>query len=131
MKAYWDSSALVQASADAQLRTRLRTDRGITRTHALAEIFSALTGGNLTFRLDADAASEVVDNLAADLDFMDLTSAEVLSALKHARQRGVRGGRVHDFLHAVAADKAKAAVLLTTDQFDFESLTDSATVEVI
>jgi predicted nucleic acid-binding protein len=131
MKAYWDSSALVQASADAQLRTRLRTDRGITRTHALAEIVSALTGGNLTFRLDADAASEVVDNLAADLDFMDLTSAEVLSALKHARQRGVRGGRVHDFLHAVAADKAKAAVLLTTDQFDFESLTDSATVEVI
>jgi predicted nucleic acid-binding protein len=131
MKAYWDSSALVQASADAQLRTRLRKDRGITRTHALAEIFSALTGGNLTLRLDADAAAEVVDNLAADLDFMDLTSAEVLSALKHARQRGVRGGRVHDFLHAVAADKAKAAVLLTTDQFDFESLTDSATVEVI
>ncbi len=131
MKAYWDSSALVQASADAQLRTRLRKDRGITRIHALAEIFSALTGGNLILRLDADAAAEVVDNLAADLDFTDLTSAEVLSALKHARQRGVRGGRVHDFLHAVAADKAKAAVLLTTDQFDFESLTGSATVEVI
>jgi hypothetical protein len=33
-------------------------------------------------------------------------------------------------VHAVAADKAKAAVLLTTDQFDFESLTDSRTPDI-
>ena len=51
MKAYWDSSALVAAAADFALRARLRQERGITRTHALAEIFSALTGGNLALRL--------------------------------------------------------------------------------
>jgi hypothetical protein len=38
MKAYWDSSALVQATADLALRTRLNRDRGITRTHALARL---------------------------------------------------------------------------------------------
>ena len=131
MKAYWDSSALVAAAADFALRTRLRTERGITRTHALAEIFSALTGGNLAIRLDADAAAELVDNLAQDLDFVDLTAKEVLAALKLAKERGVRGGRVHDFLHAAAAENSGAEELLTTDQHDFESLTDSVRVELV
>jgi len=131
MKAYWDSSALVEATADLPLRTRLSQERGLTRTHALAEVFSALTGGNLAIRLEADAAAEMVDNLARDLDFVDLTPKEVLAAFKQARQRGVRGGRVHDFLHAVAAERAGATELLTTDQHDFESLTDSVTVELV
>jgi predicted nucleic acid-binding protein len=131
MKAYWDSSALVAAAADFALRARLRQERGITRTHALAEIFSALTGGNLAIRLEADAAADPVDNLAQDLDFVDLTAKEVLAALKLARKRGVRGGRVHDFLHAIAAENSGAEELLTADKHDFESLTDSVKMELI
>jgi predicted nucleic acid-binding protein len=131
MKAYWDSSALVAATADFALRTRLRQERGITRTHALAEIFSALTGGNLAIRLDADAAAEMVANLAQDLDFVDLTAKEVLAAFKQAKKRGVRGGRIHDFLHATAAGHSGAEELLTSDQHDFEALTDSVKVELI
>lgn len=131
MKAYWDSSALVQATAEVQLRTRLRQEGGLTRPHALAEIFSALTGGNLTLRLEADAAAAVVENLVEDLDFVDLGAREVLSALKKAQKRGVRGGRVHDYLHAVAADKSGAPELLTTDRWDFASLTDKVKVVVI
>ena len=131
MKAYWDSSALIVAAGDIGLRTRLRRERGITRTHDLAEIFSALTGGNLAIRLEADAAAEMVDNLAEDLDFVDLSAKEVLAALKQARKRGVRGGRVHDFLHAIAAASCGAEELLTTDQHDFESLTGSVKVQLV
>ena len=131
MKAYWDSSALVEAAADLALRSRLRQERGITRTHALAEIFSALTGGNLAIRLEADAAAQVVETLAQDLDFVDLPAKEVLGALKLARKRGVRGGRVHDFLHAIAAENSGVEELLTTDQHDFESLTQSVKVELV
>ena len=131
MKAYWDSSALVQATSDTNLRTRLRNERGVTRTHALAETFSVLTGGNLALRLEADAATRVIDNLAADLDFADLTSAEVLAAFKRARRLGVRGGRVHDFLHAVAADKSGLAELLTLDRNDFAGLTTRVIVQQI
>src|ERR1700720_888399 len=116
MKTYWDSSALVAASANLTLRTRLHTEGGVTRTHALAETFSALTGGNLALRVDADAAARIVGSLAQDLHFVDLTSKEVLEALKQARKRGVRGGRVHDFLHAVAAEKTKTGRLLTADE---------------
>ena len=128
MSAYWDSSALVEATSDLALRQRLRTERGLTRTHSLAEIFSTLTGGNLALRLDADAAAEVTANLAKDLDFVDLTFTEVLAAFREARKRGVRGGRVHDFLHAVAVQKCKADRLLTTDRNDFNSLLDSPVV---
>lgn len=96
MKAYWDSSAVIEACQSPVLRARLHRERGLTRTHTLAEVFSTLTGGNLAFRLDADAAAKTVASLAADFDFYDLTAAEILIALKEARKRGVRGGRVHD-----------------------------------
>jgi predicted nucleic acid-binding protein len=123
MSAYWDSSAVIEACANQGLRVRLHRERGLTRTHTLAEVFSTLTGGNLAFRLDADAAAQTIANLAADLDFHDLTAGEVLQALKEARKKGVRGGRIHDYLHAVAAQKSGAKKLLTLDKNDFTDLT--------
>jgi len=90
-----------------------------------------LTGGNLAIRLDGDTAAQTVENLARDLDFVDLNAPEVLAALKQARRRGVRGGRVHDFLHAVAAEKSKAAHLLTADKSDFASLSDTAEIRQV
>ena len=123
MKAYWDSSAVVEACNSPALRARLHHERGWTRTHTLAEVFSTLTGGNLAFRLEADAAAQTVANLAADLDFHDLTAVDVLTALKEAWKKGVRGGRIHDYLHAVAAHKSGAKKLLTLDKNDFKDLT--------
>jgi hypothetical protein len=87
MKAYWDSSAVIEACNSPVLRARLHRERGLTRTHTLAEVFSTLTGGNLAFRLEADAAAQTVANLATDLDFHDLAAADVLTALKEARKK--------------------------------------------
>ena len=123
MKDYWDSSAVIEACNSLTLRVRLHRERGLTRTHTLAEVFSTLTGGNLAFRLDADEAAKTVAHLASDLDFQDLAATEVLKALKEARKRGVRGGRIHDYLHAVAAEKSGARKLLTLDKNDFSGLT--------
>jgi predicted nucleic acid-binding protein len=64
--------------------------------------------------------ARTVDNLAEDLDFVELTAEEVRRALKQAKRRGVRGGLVHDFMHAVAAEKSGAKELLTLDKQDFE-----------
>jgi predicted nucleic acid-binding protein len=123
MSTYWDSSAVVEACHSPVLRARLHREQGLTRTHTLAEVFSTLTGGNLSFRLDADEAARTVASLAADLEFHDLTAVEILKALKEARKKGVRGGRVHDYLHAVAAQKSGAKKLLTLDKNDFDDLT--------
>jgi predicted nucleic acid-binding protein len=128
MKTYWDSSALVEAVLDQKLRQRLAEDQSITRVHALSEVFGTLTGGRLGVKFGPNEAAEVMDELAADLEFVELTAKEVLAALHDAEEKGVRGGRVHDYLHAVAAQKAKAGLLLTSDKFDFSGLFEKVEV---
>jgi predicted nucleic acid-binding protein len=123
MRPYWDSSALIEACQSLVLRARLHREGGFTRTHTLAEAFSTLAGGNLRFRLDADEAAQIIASLASELAFHDLSAADVLTALRSARIKGVRGGRVHDYLHALAAEKSGAKKLLTLDKNDFKDLT--------
>jgi len=129
MKTYWDSSALVAAVETPAMQLRLQRERGVTRSHALAEVFSTITG-NPKNRADAQIAAEILASLAKSLDFVDLTADEMLAALKSARKLGVRGGRVHDFFHAVAAKKSGAKKILTLDKNDFAGLTE-ITLEVI
>ena len=129
MKTYWDSSALVAAVETPAMQLRLQRERGGTRSHALAEVFSTITG-NPKNRADAQIAAEILANLAKSLDFVDLTADEMLAALKSARKLGVRGGRVHDFFHAVAAKKSGAKKIVTLDKNDFAGLTEIA-LEII
>ena len=129
MKTYWDSSALVESVFEPSLQGRLRREHGFTRPHALAETFAALTG-NPQNRVDADVALGILEQLADSLDFVDLTADEMLAALKSARKLGVRGGRVHDLFHAVAAKKCGAKKILTLDKNDFTGLTEIA-LEII
>jgi predicted nucleic acid-binding protein len=120
---YWDSSALVEATSDLDLRIRVRNERPKTRPHSLAEIFSALTGGgNLGIRVDANEATASIKDLAQDLEFVELSASEMLAAFETARSKGVRGGRVHDYLHAVAAIKSNAVEIVTVDENDFDGL---------
>ena len=72
MKTYWDSSALVEAVANAPLLRRLQSERGMTRPHTLAEVFSALTGNPHT-RIAADHAAAIIEHLARSLDFTEIT----------------------------------------------------------
>lgn len=129
MKTYWDSSALVESVWEPSLLARLRRERGVTRSHALAEVFAALTG-NPQNRVGAEIAAELVQQLADNLKFVDLTTDEMLAALKAARKLGVRGGRVHDYFHAVAAKKSGAKKIVTLDKNDFAGLTEMA-LEII
>jgi predicted nucleic acid-binding protein len=123
MKCYWDSSALIESTVDLNLRRRLQDEGGFTRPHELSEMFSALTGGNVSIRTDAEAAAKIIEELAGELDFIDLTAREMVAAFKKARRLGVRGGRVHDFLHAIAAEKAGVDKIITLDENDFNGLT--------
>jgi predicted nucleic acid-binding protein len=129
MKTYWDSSALIEAVYEPRLLKRLQAERGLTRPHALAEVFSVLTG-NPESRLAAEDAAQVVENLAGHLHFVELSAPDVLTAMKSARKFGVLGGRIHDFLHAVAAEKGSAVKILTLDKNDFSELT-AIEVEVV
>jgi hypothetical protein len=122
MSTYWDTSALVAALHDAALRDRLDTGHHVTRSHSLSELFSTLTGGRLGFRYSPEKAALLVGDLAGQLTFVDLTADEVLRGLGQAHRHGIAGGRVHDWMHALAAEKAKAVTLLTLNGADFAGL---------
>jgi hypothetical protein len=81
--------------------------------------------------MEAQEAAETLSNLADDLEFVDLSADETLAAPSQARQRGVRGGRVHDFMHARAAEKCGAKEMLTLDENDFDSLVDTVRVRIL
>ena len=122
MKRYWDSSALVDALHDETIRQATRQPEQFTRLHALTEVFSTLTGGRLGFRYLPEEAAAMIRDLVLGFQFVELTAVEVQQALMDAGRRGVRGGRVHDWLHARAAAKAGVSELLTDNLDDFAGL---------
>src|ERR1043166_3366488 len=122
MRRYWDASALVDALHDPRVEQRALEPDQWTRVHALAEAFSTLTGGRLGFQYVPDDAAALVREIAAGMNFVQLDAAETIAALEDAQARGVRGGRVHDWLHARAAQKANGAELLTDNFADFTGL---------
>jgi predicted nucleic acid-binding protein len=128
MRTYWDSSAIFSALEDASLRSALMKGSAVTRLHAFAEVFSAITGGRRGYRVDATTAARMLAEVESDMDLIELMPGQVLEALQHAETRGVRGGRVHDYLHAVAAKAAGAHRILTLDRNDFSGLVDGLEV---
>jgi predicted nucleic acid-binding protein len=130
MKAYWDSSALISAVEEPELRARLASQKGFSRRHALAEVFSSLTG-KAHLRLAPSEAARLLIDLADELEFVELTTEEIIKAATEAESLGVRGGRIHDLLHAVAARKSGAKILLTLDQNDFERLVPGLSIEQV
>lgn len=124
MKAYWDSSALIEALYDQKLRLSLKRGKDGTRPHSLAELFSTLTKG-INFRYSPEGAALLIEGLVRDLDFVELSAEDALSAIKSAGSQGVRGARIHYLMHAAAAKKYQATVLFTLDVAGFSTLKGS------
>lgn len=129
MSSYWDSSAIVEATLSPILFEELKSVRPWCRPHVLAESFSTLTGSRLGFRVDSAQVSAILAKMAGHLRFVELSAEETLVALGRAKSRGIRGGRIHDFLHAVAARKAGCSVLFTLNVADFTGIDDQLTIE--
>src|SRR5262249_46388961 len=113
MKRYWDASALIDALHDSRVREKASEPDQWTRAHSLTEMFSTRTGGRLGFRYPPDDAATLIRELTKTMNFVELDATETLAALEAARQRGIRGGQVHDWMHARAARKAGVEELLT------------------
>jgi hypothetical protein len=87
MKAYWDSSALIEALYDQKLRASLKPGKDGTRPHSLAEIFSTLTKG-INFRYSPADAATLIEGLTQDLDFVELGEQDALAAIRSAEAQG-------------------------------------------
>lgn len=126
MKTYWDSSALIDAVLNKP-SARMQFDdqpQKFTRCHTLAESFSHLTGGRLGRRIPAEDAADVLRKFSKEMTIISLDNEETLDALRQAKKRGVRGGAVHDFLHAYAAELHGCKKIFTGNVSDFVAVTD-------
>jgi len=130
MKTYWDSSAIIAALHHPAVRRQLgAAARNFTRPHALAECFSTLTGGRMGRKYRPDDAAAMLEDWAESLSWVELDHEETLEALGLAQARGITGGRVHDWLHAVAAKKAGVTRIKTCNLSDFRGLNIGLTIE--
>ena len=126
---YWDTSALIVALHDEMIRDRLASGAHFTRTHSLSEMYSVLTGGRFRVRYSPANAAALAADITRQMAFVDLSPEETLRGLQEASRYQVLGGRVHDWLHALAAEKAGAKTLLTLNGDDFSGLERGFTVE--
>ena len=128
MSRYLDSSILVSSllpddSDFAVCDALLALQGNWTTPHALNETFATLTGGRLGTRIDADVAAQMIrESIVPCVQFVDLGVQDVLDAQNNARQQGVRGGAIYDYMHLVAARKTKAEKLSTLNVGDFAHL---------
>lgn len=100
--------------------------------HGVAETFSTLTGGGKAFRLTAAAASQLLEeHFIPRISLTQLSGLEMLRALREAESRGVRGGAVFDYLHLVAARKAKAAKFYTLNISHFRAFLRAGDPEIV
>ena len=123
-----DSSVLVAALVPEQdfhseCRQLLRRKNGcLGYSHGCVEVFSILTGGRLGVRVRASEAEKLLGLLFDELiSPTALSQREMMKAFSCAESRGVRGGAVYDYLHLVAARKAKAEELVTLNLRDFQA----------
>jgi predicted nucleic acid-binding protein len=114
-------AALVESEPDHAACTRLLDRAGLSvYAHGLTEVFSSLTGGRSGYRLPAAEVAELIeDGVLPYVEPVTLSMKEMLSAMRDTQSRGVRGGAIYDYLHLVAARKARAPVLYTLNISDF------------
>ena len=91
--------------------------------HALAEVYSTLTGGAQGLRVGADLAQRLLrESVLPYVKTVTLAERDLMAALAQARSRGVRGGAVYDYLQLVAARKVGAEALVTLELKHFSAL---------
>jgi hypothetical protein len=74
------------------------------------------------FKFSPQDAAKWLRNFSTKVKLVDLTLDESLDAMDETQKKGIQGARIHDFLHAAAADKARSDELFTRNTNDFASL---------
>ena len=120
---FFDTSALVGVLLQSHPRHREcfalfeKTRERITCAHALAEVFSTLTG---FYKVSNDVAAELTLGLLEKIKVEPLTLRDYETAIAGARQRGVMGGGIYDSLHATCARHHSARRIITRNPGNFD-----------
>lgn len=93
------------------------SDKPFTNTHALAEMFSTLTG---FYKVPTEIAAELALGLRDSIEVEALATPDYVTAIREARSRGVMGGGIYDALHATFARRKRAVQIVTRNPSHFQ-----------
>jgi predicted nucleic acid-binding protein len=134
-----DTSAAINAFVSAKVSARLDSGDHYIRLHLLSEFFATMTGRGVAvkdangtparLKISPTDAASWLRKFSSRVKIVELDVEEILGALDEAQRKNVQGGKVYDFIHAVAADKIEDVTLVTRNAKDFSGLTAKATVE--
>ncbi len=134
-----DTSALVAAVSswhehhDRTCVEMERRKRGkeelVISAHSLAETYAVLTRLPAPHRLRANDAIALIESNWRDTPTVQLTGAEMWSALREAQRRAMNGGQMYDVLIALAALKAEASTIITWNVRHYEAFAPSIAVQ--
>ena len=139
MSTYWDTSAIINAVVSPKVSARLSTGEHYTRLHSFSEFFAIMTTRGIQAKdldgslnrvvLSQTSVATWLRKFSGRVKLMELNLEETLTAFDEAAAKSVQGGKVYDFGHALAADEAGSAQLLTRNTKHFDGLTQNAKVE--
>ena len=134
-----DTSALVAAVSswhEHHDRTCVEIERRkrgkeelVISAHSLAETYAVLTRLPAPHRLRATDAIDLIERNWADTPTVQLTGAEMWSALREAQRRAMIGGQTYDVLIALAALKAEASTIITWNVRHYRAFATSIAVQ--
>lgn len=137
MKDHCDSSILGAALVDSESHhaaclALLRRGQLRAHVHALVETFNTLTGGRHMHRVLPSVAADILEcSVLPRVETFSLSAREIVSAMKEAEGRGVRGGAIYDYLHLVAARRGKSRRIYTLDVSDFRAFHRHGDPEIV
>lgn len=134
-----DTSALVAAVSswhehhDRTCVEMERRKRGkeelVISAHSLAETYAVLTRLPAPHRFRATDAIALIESNWRATPTVQLTGAEMWSALREAQRRAMIGGQMYDVLIALAALKAEASTIITWNVRHYEAFAPSIAVQ--
>ena len=102
----------------------------VLAAHSLAEAYAVLTRLPAPNRLRSEDALALLEANWRETPVVQLTAADVWSALRQVQRRGVIGGRTYDLLIAACALKAGARTIITWNVRHFATAAREIDVEV-
>jgi predicted nucleic acid-binding protein len=91
---------------------------GCFSTHTLAELYSVMTG-HPSWRISPSDLQKVIEEELNAFEVISLSTRDYQNAVASLVKLAITGGGIFDMLHAQAALKAKADVLLTLNKKHF------------
>jgi predicted nucleic acid-binding protein len=127
---FCDTSVLVAASDAAHqhhvpsqaIIARATPPTAFCAAHALAELYSTLSGGRYLRVLPLDQVLRIVTRVQTIFTIIDVPQKEYMRLLDSAVRLQIRGGRVYDALQIQAATLCDAQVIYTWNDTDFRAV---------